>query len=92
MQGERSNNTGSAELAGSGSVRVVPMRNVIAAAVPSRPTGAAISTTAQPGFGFSLPQQTADSGFLSSVVNEVSSQIRNFVGNMQGENQVASGG
>lgn len=91
VQGERRNATGSTELAGSGSVRVLPVRNIIAAAVPSRPTAAAISTVAQPGPGLSVPQLSANSGLLSSVVDQVNSQIRNFVGNMQGENQVPSG-
>ncbi|KAH9693680.1 ubiquitin-like domain-containing protein [Citrus sinensis] len=90
VQGERRNATGSTELAGSGSVRVLPVRNIIAAAVPSRPTAAAISTVAQPGPGLSVPQLSANSGLLSSVVDQVNSQIRNFVGNMQGENQVPS--
>lgn len=85
VQGERRNATGS------GSVRVLPVRNIIAAAVPSRPTAAAISTVAQPGPGLSVPQLSANSGLLSSVVDQVNSQIRNFVGNMQGENQVPSG-
>lgn len=70
---------------------MLPVRNVIAAAVPSRPTGIAISTGAQPGLGFSVSSQPANSLLLSSVINEVNSQIRNLVGNMQGENQVSLG-
>lgn len=93
VQGEGGNATGSAELAGSGSgsVRVLPMRNIIAAAVPSRPVGAAISTAAQPGSGLSVPQLSANPGLLPSAADQMNSQIRNFVGNMIGENQVPSG-
>lgn len=92
VQGEGGNATGSAELAGSGSgsVRVLPMRNIIAAAVPSRPVGAAISTAAQPGSGLSVPQLSANPGLLPSAADQMNSQIRNFVGNMIGENQVPS--
>ncbi|XP_044511387.1 ubiquitin-like domain-containing protein CIP73 isoform X2 [Mangifera indica] len=91
LQGERNNNTGSSDSSGPVPLRMLPVRNVIAAAVPSRPTGIAISTGAQPGLGFSVSSQPANSLLLSSVINEVNSQIRNLVGNMQGENQVSSG-
>ncbi|XP_031260810.1 ubiquitin-like domain-containing protein CIP73 isoform X1 [Pistacia vera] len=91
VQGERSNNTGSADSSGPVPLRMLPVRNVIAAAVPSRPAGIAISTGTQPGLGFSVSPQPANSVLLSSVINEVNSQIRNLVGNMQGENQVSSG-
>ncbi|KAK6256961.1 hypothetical protein QUC31_000420 [Theobroma cacao] len=75
VQGERGNN------AGSGSMRVLPVRNVLAAAVPARPTGA-VSSAAQ-----SAPTDSS----ISSIVAEVNSRLRNFVSNMQGGNQVASG-
>ena len=91
VQGERGNNIGSTNSMGSGSIRVVPVRNVIATAVPSRPTGVAISSAAQPGLGISVSQQPPDSAFMSSMVNEINSRLRNLVGNIQGENQVASG-
>ncbi|KAK4854145.1 hypothetical protein QYF36_019615 [Acer negundo] len=91
VQEERGNNTGSTNSMGSGSIRVVPVRNVIATAVPSRPTGVAISSAAQPGLGISVSQQPPDSAFMSSMVNEINSRLRNLVGNIQGENQVASG-
>ncbi|XWS14398.1 hypothetical protein CRYUN_Cryun35bG0005900 [Craigia yunnanensis] len=75
VQGERGNN------AGSGSMRVLPVRNVIAAAVPAHTTGA-VSSAAQ-----SSPTESS----LSSAIAEVNSRLRNFVSDMQGENQVASG-
>ncbi|XVE94459.1 hypothetical protein REPUB_Repub02eG0010500 [Reevesia pubescens] len=75
VQGDRGNN------AGSGSTRVLPVRNVIATTVPARSTGEVSSAA---------PSAPIDSS-LSSVVAEVNSRLRNFVSNMQGENQVASG-
>ena len=75
VQGEGDNN------AGSGSMRVLPVQNVIAAAVPASSTGA-VSSAAQ-----SSPTDSS----LSSVIAEVNSRLRNFVSNMQGQNQVASG-
>ncbi|XWS20877.1 hypothetical protein CRYUN_Cryun30bG0006700 [Craigia yunnanensis] len=75
VQGERGNN------AGSGSMRVLPVRNVIAAAVPARSTGAESSAV----------QSASTDSSLSSVIAQVNSRLRNFVSNMQGENQVASG-
>ncbi|XVF35871.1 hypothetical protein REPUB_Repub19eG0008800 [Reevesia pubescens] len=75
VQGERGNN------ASSGSMRVLPVRNVVAATVPARSTGS-VSNAAQ-----SAPTDSS----LSSVISEVNSRIRNFVSNMQGENQVATG-
>jgi hypothetical protein len=62
LQGDRRSGTVSVD---SGASRVIPVRNIIAAAVPPRSSGAA------------LP--------------EVNSQIRNLVGNMQGDNLVQSG-
>ncbi|XP_022769315.1 large proline-rich protein BAG6-like [Durio zibethinus] len=72
VQGEHGNNSGS------GSMRVLPVRNVIATAVPARSTSAASSAA---------PTDLS----LSSVIAEVNSRLRNFVSNMQGENQVESG-
>ncbi|KAJ7957943.1 Large proline-rich protein BAG6 [Quillaja saponaria] len=72
---EHRNGTGSADLS---STRVLPVRNVIAAAVPH-------ST------GINLSQPPPDSVSLSSVISEVNSQIRNFVGNVQGDTVVPSG-
>ncbi|KAK8580060.1 hypothetical protein V6N12_070347 [Hibiscus sabdariffa] len=74
MQGERGNN------AGTGSVRVLPVRNAIAAADQARAT-AAVSSAAH-----SAPTESS----LSSVVTELDSRIRNLAG-IQGDNQVASG-
>ncbi|KAE8057334.1 hypothetical protein FH972_014035 [Carpinus fangiana] len=88
MQGEHRSAAGSGD---SGATRVLPMRNVFAGAVPSRPTGVASSGVAQPGLGVSVSQRPADSVSLSSVISEVNSRIRNFVGNLQGEGMVSSG-
>ncbi|XP_059459775.1 ubiquitin-like domain-containing protein CIP73 isoform X2 [Corylus avellana] len=88
MQGEHRSAAGSGD---SGATRVLPMRNVFATAVPSRPSGVASSGVAQPGLGVSVSQRPADSVSLSSVISEVNSRIRNFVGNLQGESMVLSG-
>ncbi|XP_021802571.1 large proline-rich protein BAG6 isoform X5 [Prunus avium] len=72
---------------GSGSrdsgARGLPVRNVIAATMPTSQTG-----VSQP--GLSASQLPSDSS-LSSIVSELNSHIRNFVGNMQGEDTVQSG-
>lgn len=75
VQGERGNNVGS------GSMRVLPVRNIIATAIPARSTGG-VSSASQ-----SAPTDSS----LSSVISEVNSRLRNFVSNMQGENRVTSG-
>ncbi|KAG6704681.1 hypothetical protein I3842_07G144800 [Carya illinoinensis] len=89
MLGERRNGAGSGD---SGATRVLPMRNVIATTVPSRPSGVASSGVAQPGLGVSVSEPPSDSVSLSSVISEVNSRIRNFVGNLQGDGMVSSGG
>ncbi|XP_052884276.1 uncharacterized protein LOC108452891 isoform X3 [Gossypium arboreum] len=73
-QGERGNN------AGSGSMRVLPVRNTVASAPQARAT-AAMSSAAQ-----SPPTESS----LSSMVAEINSRIRDLV-SMQGDNQDASG-
>ncbi|CAL2232959.1 unnamed protein product [Prunus armeniaca] len=77
---------------GSGSrdsgARVLPVRNVIAATMPTSQTGIAISGVSQPGLSASQPPSDSS---LSSIVSELNSHIRNFVGNMQGEDAVQSG-
>ncbi|KAB2083415.1 hypothetical protein ES319_A05G265300v1 [Gossypium barbadense] len=73
-QGERGNN------AGSGSMRVLPVRNTVASAPQARAT-AAMSSAAQ-----SPPSESS----LSSMVAEINSRIRDLV-SMQGDNQDASG-
>ncbi|KAG8493706.1 hypothetical protein CXB51_011734 [Gossypium anomalum] len=73
-QGERGNN------AGSGSMRVLPVRNTVASAPQARAT-AAMSSAAQ-----SAPTESS----LSSMVAEINSRIRDLV-SMQGDNQDASG-
>ena len=88
MQGEHRSAAGSGD---SGATRVLPMRNVFAGAVPSHPSGVASSGVAQPGLGVSVSRRPADSVSLSSVISEVNSRIRNFVGNLQGESMVPSG-
>ncbi|XP_024006952.1 large proline-rich protein bag6 isoform X2 [Eutrema salsugineum] len=61
------------------SVRVLPVRNIIAAAVPSRSTGENVSAGVQPG----------SDGSVSAA--EINARIREMVNNMQGRNQVPSG-
>ncbi|KAL6216316.1 hypothetical protein ACLB2K_009539 [Fragaria x ananassa] len=87
MQGEHRNGPGSRD---SGAVRVLPVRNVIATTIPSSQTGISMSSATQPGSGVSLPQPPSDSS-LSSIVAELNSQIRNLVGNNQGNDAVQSG-
>ncbi|KAK7382910.1 hypothetical protein VNO78_28574 [Psophocarpus tetragonolobus] len=74
-----------------GSTRVLPVRNVIAAAIPSQPPGVGVTSSAQTGFGVSTSQPPSDSASLSSVLAEINSRLRNVVGNMQGESTVPSG-
>ncbi|MBA0691501.1 hypothetical protein Goari_009124 [Gossypium aridum] len=74
VQGEHGNN-------GPDPMRVLPVRNVIAAAHPAHSTGA-VSGVAQ-----SAPTDSS----LSSALAEVTSRIRDLVSNMQGQNQGPSG-
>ncbi|KAF7829504.1 ubiquitin-like domain-containing protein CIP73 isoform X1 [Senna tora] len=85
---ERRNAPGSADL---GSTRVLPVRNIIAAAVPARAPGVGVGGSTQPSLGVSTSQPPSDSVSLSSVLAEVNSRIRNLVGNTQGDNTVLSG-
>ncbi|PSS31208.1 Large proline-rich protein [Actinidia chinensis var. chinensis] len=82
-QGERVNQTSSGDL---GQARVLPVRNVIASAVSSRPSVTSASQT-----GVSGVQPPQDSALLSPLIAEVNSQIRNLVDNMRNENQAPSG-
>ncbi|KAK8472935.1 hypothetical protein PHAVU_001G001400 [Phaseolus vulgaris] len=75
---------------GSGSSRVLPVRNVIATAIPSHPSGVGVCSSSQTGFGVST-SQPPDSASLSSVLAEIDSRLRNVVGSMQGDNTVRSG-
>ena len=77
VQGEHGN-TASAGV--SGPEQVLPVRNVAVATVPLRS-----------GLGLSLSQPPSDSLSLSSIVNEINSQLRQLSGNMQEGNQPASG-
>ncbi|XP_050366932.1 ubiquitin-like domain-containing protein CIP73 isoform X4 [Argentina anserina] len=87
MQAENRDGTGSRD---SGAARVLPVRNVIATTLPSSQTGTAISSASLPGSGASVPRPPSDSS-LSSIMAELSSQIRNVVGNIQGNDVVQSG-
>lgn len=82
--GEHRNGSGSRD----SGARVLP-RNVSAASMPSSRTGVVNSSASQPTPGVSVSQQPSDS--LSSIVAELNSQIRNLVGNMQGEDVAQSG-
>ncbi|KAK6939043.1 Ubiquitin-like domain [Dillenia turbinata] len=74
----------------SGPMRALPLRNILATYASPRPTGVAVSSNPQPGIGVSM-SQAPDAAALSTVIAEVNSRIRNFVDNMQGENQGPSG-
>ncbi|KAG4199974.1 hypothetical protein ERO13_A05G181200v2 [Gossypium hirsutum] len=67
--------------AGPDPMRVLPVRNVIAAARPAHSTGAVSGAT----------QSAPTDSSLSSALAEVTSRIRDLVSNMQGQNQGASG-
>lgn len=86
MQGEHRNGPGSRD---SGAARVLPVRNVIATSIPSSQTGITISSASQPGPGVSVPRPPSESS-ISSIVAELNSQIRNFVGNIQGNDESGS--
>lgn len=84
-QGERNGVTASGD---SGAARV-PVRNVIAAAVPSRTATIAVSpvpNTSQP-IGDVSTSQPPDAAALSSVISQVNSRIRNLLENMRTDNQ-----
>ncbi|EOA12877.1 hypothetical protein CARUB_v10025849mg, partial [Capsella rubella] len=68
-QGDGDNNTHS--------VRALPVRNIIATAVPSGSTGENASAGVQPG--------------LDESVAQINARIRELVNNMQGRNQIPSG-
>ncbi|CAL5349488.1 unnamed protein product [Camellia sinensis] len=85
VQGEHVNRTGPGD---SGQTQVLPVRTFIAAAVPSQ-SSFIVSSASQN--GVSVLQPPPDSVPLSTVIAEVNSQIRNFVENMQSENQSPSG-
>ncbi|KAI9395509.1 hypothetical protein POPTR_005G247900v4 [Populus trichocarpa] len=86
VQGEHGNTASSGV---SGPEQVLPVRNVVVATVPLRSAG--VTVAAQPGLGLSLSQPPSDSMSLSSIVNEINSQLRQLSGNMQEGNQPASG-
>ncbi|KAJ6680952.1 LARGE PROLINE-RICH PROTEIN BAG6 [Salix koriyanagi] len=86
VQGEHGN---AASLGVSGPVQVLPVRNVVAATVPLHSAG--VTVAEQPGPGLSLSQPPSESMSLSSIVNEINSQLRQLSDNMQGGNRPASG-
>ncbi|KAL3505459.1 hypothetical protein ACH5RR_035300 [Cinchona calisaya] len=75
-QGEYGTGTGAGN---SGQLRVQPVINVNATAVPSRPAVVAVSGSVEPGVGVSPPPP--DFFPISTVLSEVNSQIRSFIGN-----------
>ncbi|KAJ6352014.1 hypothetical protein OIU76_001266 [Salix suchowensis] len=77
------------DLIGISPVQVLPVRNVVAATVPLHSAG--VTVAEQPGPGLSLSQPPSDSMSLSSIVNEINSQLRQLSDNMQGGNRPASG-
>ncbi|CAJ1972609.1 unnamed protein product [Sphenostylis stenocarpa] len=81
---EQHNEPGSSD---SGSTQVLPVRNVIAATIPSHPPGVEVSGSTQTGFGVST-SQPPDSASLVAAIN---SRIRNIVESMHGNNTVSSG-
>lgn len=85
---EQRNEPGSGDF---GSTRVLPVRNVISATLPSNPPGIRAASNTQTGFGISTSQPSPDSAPLSSVLAEINSRLRNSVGSMQGHNPVLSG-
>ncbi|KAJ1424208.1 Ubiquitin-like domain superfamily [Sesbania bispinosa] len=91
-EGTRSENRNEPGLGDSGSTRVLPVRNVISATLPSNPPGVGVASSTQTGFGTSTSQPPPDSVPISSIVAEINSRLRNSIGNMQGENTVLSGG
>ncbi|XP_019453374.1 PREDICTED: large proline-rich protein BAG6-like isoform X2 [Lupinus angustifolius] len=59
---------------------------------PSEPgSGVGVASGTQTGFGVSTSQPPSDSTPLSSVLAGINSHLRDFVGNMQGDNTVLSG-
>ncbi|XP_054799459.1 uncharacterized protein LOC129303903 isoform X2 [Prosopis cineraria] len=87
VSNERRNAPGSGDL---GSMHALPVRNIIAAAVPSYPPGTGTSSGMQSS-GVSTSQPPSDSVALSSVIAEINSRARHIFGNMQGDNTVLSG-
>lgn len=72
-----------------GQPRVLPVRNIVTAAVPSQPSVVSVTNAAQS--GDNLSQQSASSVPLSTIIAGVGSQIRNYLGNMQSQDLGSSG-
>ncbi|KAK4276466.1 hypothetical protein QN277_014613 [Acacia crassicarpa] len=84
---ERRNASGSGDL---GSMRALPVRNLIAAAVPAYPSGVGTVSGMQPS-GVPTSQLPSDSVTLSSVIADINSRARNILGNIRGDSAVPSG-
>ncbi|CAL0303487.1 unnamed protein product [Lupinus luteus] len=54
-------------------------------------SGVGVASGTETGFGVSTSQPLSDTAPLSSVLAGINSRLRNFVGNMQGDNTVLSG-
>jgi hypothetical protein len=91
-EGTRTEHRGDPGSGDSGSTRVLPVRNVISATLPSNPSGIGAAGSTPTGFSISTSQLPPDSAPLSSVLAEIHSRLRNSVGNMQGDSTVLSGG
>ncbi|XP_074373008.1 uncharacterized protein LOC141713472 isoform X2 [Apium graveolens] len=76
MQGDLGSGISSAD-------HVLPVRNIVTAAVPSQPSVVSVTNAAQS--GGNLSQQSASSVPLSTIIAGVGSQIRNYLGNMQNQ-------
>ncbi|KAK2452202.1 ubiquitin domain-containing protein CIP73 [Trifolium repens] len=90
-EGTRTEHRGDPGSGDSGSTRVLPVRNVISATLPSNPSGIGAAGSTPTGFSISTSQLPPDSAPLSSVLAEIHSRLRNSVGNMQGDSTVLSG-
>lgn len=85
MRGERVNGTNSGE---SGQAQASSGINVTASAAPSRPAIVSTSGDVQPGAGVS---QASDSNPISSIIAEITAQLRRIPANRQNENHAPSG-
>ncbi|XP_014504354.1 large proline-rich protein BAG6 isoform X2 [Vigna radiata var. radiata] len=89
-EGTRSEQHNEPGSGGSSSTRQLPVRNVIAATIPSHPPSVGVSSSTQTGFSVSS-SQPPDSASLSSALAEINARLMNVVGSMQGDNTAPSG-
>lgn len=73
-------------------MRALPVRNIIAAAVPAYPPGAAVTVSGTQSTGVPTSQPPSGSASLLSVVADINSRARNFLGNIRGDNTGLSRG